>query len=117
MEALQSWVGRAQTAEDLAAEGPLAGLAALLDHAAPPWTPGELPPLAHWLFFLPHPRQSLLDTDGHAKRGDFLPPVPLPRRMWVGGRTGSLCHAAGEVGAELCAVDANRAVAFTATVA
>jgi 3-methylfumaryl-CoA hydratase len=52
----------------------------------PPWISGEVPPLAHWLYFLPRQRQSLLDTDGHPKRGDFLPPVPLPRRMWVGSR-------------------------------
>jgi 3-methylfumaryl-CoA hydratase len=86
IEALQSWVGRTQTADDRAAPGPLAGLASLLDHMTPPWISGEVPPLAHWLYFLPRQRQSLLDTDGHAKRGDFLPPVPLPRRMWVGSR-------------------------------
>jgi 3-methylfumaryl-CoA hydratase len=86
IEALQGWVGRAHTVDDLAAPGPLAGLASLLDHETPPWTPGELPPLAHWLYFLPRARQSLLDADGHAKRGDFLPPVPLPRRMWAGSR-------------------------------
>jgi len=38
------------------------------------------------LFFLPHHRQSEIGPDGHAKRGGFLPPVPLPRRMWAGGR-------------------------------
>jgi 3-methylfumaryl-CoA hydratase len=86
IEALQGWVGRAQTADDRAVAGPLAGLASLLDHTTPPWISGEVPPLAHWLYFLPHQRQSLLDSDGHAKRGDFLPPVPLPRRMWVGSR-------------------------------
>jgi 3-methylfumaryl-CoA hydratase len=86
IEALQSWVGRFQAADDVAVPGPLAGLAALLDHSTPPWTPGELPPLSHWLYFLPRERQSLLDRDGHAKRGDLLPPVPLPRRMWVGSR-------------------------------
>ena len=40
----------------------------------------------HWLYFLPLHRQSELGPDGHAKRGGFLPPVPLPRRMWAGGR-------------------------------
>ena len=85
-EALQPWVGRAQTEEDVAAAGPLARLASLLDHEAPPWIAGELPPLAHWLYFLPSVRQSLLDIDGHAKRGDMLPPVPLPQRMWAGSR-------------------------------
>jgi 3-methylfumaryl-CoA hydratase len=45
-----------------------------------------LPPLWHWLYFLPLHRQSELGPDGHAERGGFLPPVPLPRRMWAGGR-------------------------------
>jgi 3-methylfumaryl-CoA hydratase len=85
-EELQAWVGRTQWAEDVAAPGPLAGLASLLDHVAAPWTTNELPPLAHWLYFVPRERQSLLDGDGHPKRGDFLPPVELPRRMWVGSR-------------------------------
>ena len=40
----------------------------------------------HWLYFLPLHRQSEIGPDGHAKRGGFLPPVPLPRRMWAGGR-------------------------------
>jgi 3-methylfumaryl-CoA hydratase len=26
-----------------------------------------------------------LGDDGHPRRGGFLPPVPLPRRMWAGG--------------------------------
>jgi 3-methylfumaryl-CoA hydratase len=45
-----------------------------------------LPQLWHWLYFLPLHRQSEIGTDGHPRRGGFLPPVPLPRRMWAGGR-------------------------------
>jgi 3-methylfumaryl-CoA hydratase len=45
-----------------------------------------VPPLWHWLYFLPHARQSEIGPDGHPRRGGFLPPVPLPRRMWAGGR-------------------------------
>jgi 3-methylfumaryl-CoA hydratase len=45
-----------------------------------------LPPLWHWLYFLPVTRSSLMGPDGHPKKGGFLPPVPLPRRMWAGGR-------------------------------
>ena len=49
--------------------------------------PGDpLPPLWHWLYFLPLARQSDIGPDGHPKRGGFLPPGPLPRRMWAGGR-------------------------------
>ncbi|MFZ2298776.1 MAG: MaoC family dehydratase N-terminal domain-containing protein, partial [Aquabacterium sp.] len=40
----------------------------------------------HWLYFLPLHRQSEIGADGHAKRGGFLPPVPLPRRMWAGSQ-------------------------------
>ena len=40
----------------------------------------------HWIFFLEAKPASELGSDGHPKRGGFLPPVPLPRRMWAGGR-------------------------------
>lgn len=84
---LQSWQGRSETAEDLITPAPLRALSATLDRDDPPVQTGTpLPPLWHWLFFLPHHRQSETGPDGHAKRGGFLPPVPLPRRMWAGGR-------------------------------
>jgi 3-methylfumaryl-CoA hydratase len=38
------------------------------------------------LYFLPMHRQSDIGADGHARRGGFLPPVPLPRRMWAGSQ-------------------------------
>jgi 3-methylfumaryl-CoA hydratase len=86
IEQLKTWIGRNETAEDIAAAGPLTRLAALLDHEVPPWAEGEVPPLAHWLYFLPAARQSWIDTDGHPRRGGFLPPVDWPRRMWAGSR-------------------------------
>ena len=61
-------------------------MAALLDRPEGPREGDELPPLWHWAYFAPHARQSLIDTDGHPVRGDFLPPVDLPRRMWAGSR-------------------------------
>jgi 3-methylfumaryl-CoA hydratase len=81
---LQSWTGRTESAIEPVFAGAQAGLAALLDHEHSPWPPGELAPLAHWLHFLPRVRQSELGPDGHPARGGFLPPVPLPRRMWAG---------------------------------
>jgi 3-methylfumaryl-CoA hydratase len=84
---LQEWTGRQEIRTDLLHPTPYAALAATLDRdpALPP--PGTaLPPLWHWLYFLPLHRQSELGHDGHARRGGFLPPVPLPRRMWAGGR-------------------------------
>jgi 3-methylfumaryl-CoA hydratase len=84
---LAAWIGRSETVHDLIGPTPVAALSATLDYAAPVVGPGEpLPPLWHWLYFLPLHRQSEIGADGHAKRGGFLPPVPLPRRMWAGGQ-------------------------------
>jgi 3-methylfumaryl-CoA hydratase len=69
----------------VASPEPIAGLAALLDHATPPWPANEVPPLGHWLYFTPRALQSQIGADGHPLRGGFLPPVELPRRMWAGG--------------------------------
>jgi 3-methylfumaryl-CoA hydratase len=84
---LKTWIGRRETARDMITPVPVAALSATLDREDPPPLPGmALPPLWHWLYFLPTVRQSELGADGHALRGGFLPPVKLPRRMWAGGR-------------------------------
>jgi 3-methylfumaryl-CoA hydratase len=84
IDRLRGWIGGTETHEDIAAAAPLAGLAALLDHETPPWPKDEVPPLGHWLYFLPRARQSDIDIDGHPRRGGFLPPIDLPRRMFAG---------------------------------
>ena len=73
---------------DIVTAGPLDRLSATLDRDDPAFSDGdEVPPLGHWLFFLPNARQSEIGPDGHPKRGGFLPPVhELPRRMWAGSR-------------------------------
>ena len=87
LEKLKEWVGRTQAMEDFAAPFPVRALTATLDGREPDPRPGDaLPPLWHWLFFLPHAPQGALGPDGHPSRGGFLPPVPLPRRLWAGGR-------------------------------
>ena len=84
---LQSWEGNTETLADDITAAPVRALQATLDRDdAPPAQGDALPPLWHWLYFLPQPRQSALGPDGHPLRGGFLPPVPLPRRMWAGGR-------------------------------
>jgi len=78
------WIGKTETHEDVITAWPLTALAATLDQEA---GVGDIvPPLWHWLYFLPVHRQSELGADGHGRRGEFLPPVELPRRMWAGGR-------------------------------
>ena len=63
------------------------GLAATLDRDSTAFSLGDaLPPLWHWLYFLETSKQSELAEDGHPHRGDFLPPIDLPRRMWAGSR-------------------------------
>ncbi|MBP2295984.1 FAS1-like dehydratase domain-containing protein [Azospirillum rugosum] len=83
---LKDWIGREEEHLDVATAAPLAGLAATLDHLDPPWRAGEIPPLGHWLYFLPKAAQREIAEDGHPHRGGFLPPVPLPRRMWAGSQ-------------------------------
>ena len=82
----QNWIGRSQTTKDVASRAPLDGLAAMLDHDMSFWRDGEVPPLAHWLYFLSPAKESEIGPDGHPKRGGFLPPITLPRRMWAGSR-------------------------------
>jgi 3-methylfumaryl-CoA hydratase len=81
----ESWIGRTETVEDIAAAGPVKRLAALLDHDGGVWRPGEVPPLGHWLYFWPAAAQSEIGEDGHPRRGLVRAPVALPRRMWAGG--------------------------------
>jgi 3-methylfumaryl-CoA hydratase len=84
---LRSWIGKQETLHDQVTRFPIAALSATLDRDDPaPQVGDKLPPLWHWLYFLPTARQSILGPDGHPARGEFLPPVPLPRRMWAGGR-------------------------------
>jgi 3-methylfumaryl-CoA hydratase len=81
--ALEAWLDKTETVEDQITAFPLAALAATLQRADPA---GVVPPLWHWMYFLPITPMDEVGPDGHARRGGFLPPVPLPRRMWAGGR-------------------------------
>ena len=84
---LREWVGRTETISDQITSVPVAALSATLDRNDPLPNAGDpLPPLWSWLYFLPLHRHSEIGSDGHAKRGGFLPPVSLPRRMFAGGR-------------------------------
>ena len=83
----EAWVGRTQVVTDRASASVAGAMLATLDRDPEALGDGDpLPPLFHWLYcreLAPHGR---LDGDGHQKRGDFLPPLPLSRRMWAGGR-------------------------------
>ncbi|MGU7769127.1 FAS1-like dehydratase domain-containing protein [Burkholderia sp. MR1-5-21] len=71
-------------------------------------TGAPLPPLWHWLFFLEGLPPDQLGRDGHPQRGGFLPPVPLPNRMWAGGRV--QFHAPLPLGAQVSRCSTIRSV-------
>jgi len=82
---LSQWIGSKETTEETISVEPLHRMRATLDHAPKTMTEGEIvPALWHWAYFLKPTRASELGRDGHAALGDFMPPVPLPRRMWAG---------------------------------
>ena len=81
------WIGSQEVREEVISEFPAQAAAAMLDVDGEPMVCGNpLPPLWHWFYFLPRAAASELDRDGHPKRGGFLPPVDLPRRMFAGAR-------------------------------
>ncbi|MDB5455827.1 MAG: hypothetical protein JWP92_1412 [Caulobacter sp.] len=80
---LGDWIGRERRRVETISAGDLARLAAVLDRDA---APAQVPPLWWWASFPDTTPASRLGEDGHAALGDFLPPVPLPRRMFAGGR-------------------------------
>jgi 3-methylfumaryl-CoA hydratase len=81
---LKTWIGRSESQRDYLSPSPAARLAATLDSECAELK--TLPPLYHWLYFLPSCRHSALGLDGHPALGLFLLPLSLPRRMWAGSR-------------------------------
>ena len=81
---LNDWIGRTEgPIEDIITDRLQAEfLATLGDHCADI----EGAPLGiHWCLSPPAVPASGLGPDGHPLKGGFLPPVPLPRRMWASG--------------------------------
>jgi 3-methylfumaryl-CoA hydratase len=83
---LRSWIGREDQAGDVMTADLVRRFRATFD------LPGEIPQngdiaprLIHFCLAQPAAPTSTLGDDGHPQRGGFLPPVPLPRRMWAGG--------------------------------
>ena len=84
-----AWLGRTEDATDTISLRQARQMAAtlgdtcagdVLDNGA------VLPPLWHWMGWTPDTTMAGLGSDGHPAKGGFLPPVPLERRMWAGGR-------------------------------
>ena len=82
---LSQWIGREETIEDILAPSLVQRFNATFDRKGPTRIGAEAPPLIHICLCLPAVPTAELGPDGHPERGGFLPPVPLPRRMWAGG--------------------------------
>ncbi|HMT45292.1 MAG TPA: MaoC family dehydratase N-terminal domain-containing protein [Chakrabartia sp.] len=87
----QDWIGRTQTAEDVLTPGLLTRFRATIDSAE---TGAKAPQGIHWCLCVPDAATAQLGEDGHPRRDDtpdsFLPPVPLPRRMWASSKVSFL---------------------------
>ena len=95
---LKRWIGREQRASDIVTPGLAERFEATLGRSA--YRAAAAAPLAiHWCLAPPAVPPDELGPDGHPARGGFLPPVPLPRRMWAGGALSF--HAPLPIGAEV----------------
>ena len=87
LDSLKDWIGKSETVEDRATVVPVHGYAALRGREDVPKEGDPIGPMGHWFFFKPVAPAAQIGPDGHPKRGGFMPPVPLPRRMFGGART------------------------------
>ena len=86
-DALGEWIGRSESVESEINAWPADAFSATLDRDDTRLVTGDaIPPGWHWLYFPEVVKLVDTGSDGHRRRGDFHPPVPLPRRMWAGTR-------------------------------
>lgn len=86
MSVFEDWTGRSQSVTDVLEPARSNALHVALGGEGGLKAGDPLPLLNHWLYFWDVQPPAGLGPDGHPAKGGFLPPVPLPRRMWAGGR-------------------------------
>ena len=85
IEHLRGWIGRSMQADDVITPRLVAEYRATFEGQLAAMPADEAPLGLHWCLAPPIAPMSEIGEDGHPSRGGFLPPVPLPRRMWAGG--------------------------------
>ncbi|PZO71449.1 MAG: hypothetical protein DI636_03855 [Pelagerythrobacter marensis] len=77
------WIGGEAEGSDLLTQGLIDRFCATLDldHSGT-----VAPPGLHWCLAPGAVPTAALGPDGHPPKGDLLPPIPLPRRMWAASR-------------------------------
>lgn len=89
-EDFRGWIGRSVDASDRLTENKVEAFRATLGPHLAPVANGSAPLAMHWCLATPTAPMAELGVDGHPKKGGFLPPIPLPRRMWAGGEVETL---------------------------
>jgi 3-methylfumaryl-CoA hydratase len=110
MTNLTAWIGRSREQSDLVTPRLVAEFTATFMPHLASVADGTAPPALHWCLAPETPPADALGPDGHAAKGGFLPPVPLPRRMWAGGQIESV--SALRVGDSVTRTETVRDVAF-----
>jgi 3-methylfumaryl-CoA hydratase len=86
LDHLRQWIGPSTKESDIVTAQLVKGLrATLFQDVGEPRRGDTAPFTVHWCLAPAVFPMSMLGPDGHPTRGGFLPPVPLPRRMWAGG--------------------------------
>lgn len=80
------WIGRRSEAEDIVTPRLVAGFRAIFGGALAGVGGDEAPLGLHWCLSPAIAAMDALGADGHPAKNRDLPPIPLPRRMWAGGR-------------------------------
>ena len=85
LDHLRSWIGREEAKSEPVTTALVERFDATFGRTGDT-TPGAAAPvMIHLCLAPPAAPMDQLGPDGHPARGGFLPPVPLPRRMWAGG--------------------------------
>ncbi|MCM2505037.1 MaoC family dehydratase N-terminal domain-containing protein [Aureimonas altamirensis] len=83
---LRGWIGRQDVASEVLSPELVKRFRATLELPGSTEAGEPAPELIHLCVAPPAVPMGELGSDGHPARGGFLPPVPLPRRMWAGGQ-------------------------------
>ncbi|MCT4368848.1 MaoC family dehydratase N-terminal domain-containing protein [Yangia mangrovi] len=85
IDPLRRWIGRTETRSEHLTPALVDRFNATFARGGPMDEGAEAPLMIHLCLTQPAVPAEELGPDGHPARGGFLPPVPLPRRMWAGG--------------------------------
>lgn len=82
---LRQWIGREELQSELLTPAIVERFNATFNLQGDTENGAKAPAMIHLCLAPPAIPTEELGPDGHPARGGFLPPVPLPRRMWAGG--------------------------------